>query len=182
MWPRFRKRGNKAGACRPEGPDEASMWPRFRKRGNTGARDCGGSWLGSGFNVAALSKARKSTPGRSTVAPGTSFNVAALSKARKSAASRVASGSSITLQCGRAFESAEITPGMWTWRLVTSFNVAALSKARKYQAGLRPKSPEDASMWPRFRKRGNYARDVDLAPRDELQCGRAFESAEMGQP
>ena len=181
----------------------ASMWPRFRKRGNhvlvkslpiplqlqcgrafesaeigkcltdgtcLPALQCGrafesaeilragrGPWAPGRFNVAALSKARKSRPGRTMDPAATRFNVAALSKARKSQCTSSPACAAFLLQCGRAFESAEIG-GVW--------------HGGEWQNG--------ASMWPRFRKRGNSLRPLACAPRwMPLQCGRAFESAEI---
>ena len=154
MWPRFRKRGNTARGEVEAAVIHASMWPRFRKRGNRPA-------------------------------PGSSSRP-------------------WQLQCGRAFESAEIQPGhrhggerdrasMWprfrkrgnpTFQVradvaVHRFNVAALSKARKCLDAARQSEVLGASMWPRFRKRGNSALRGFSAPTASLQCGRAFESAEI---
>ncbi len=228
MWPRFRKRGNRpssvaatvslllqcgrafesaemmGGSGRIPGRGPASMWPRFRKRGNDG-RKWPHSRTRPGFNVAALSKARKSlldldpnqrqsasmwprfrkrgnSPGSRLVARRIMcFNVAALSKARK------------------------LSGLTWTLAGRGSFNVAALSKARKWCEHAGAGQKRDASMWPRFRKRGNSEiREKDLPAirasmwprfrkrgntptdgrsrsRSSLQCGRAFESAEIGR-
>ncbi len=111
------------------------MWPRFRKRGNPLDR----LWLDQHddrFNVAALSKARKS--GCATAVAGDTLWLQcgrAFESAEMGFLERVKGGTLRLLQCGRAFESAEIRRLAWNRRPLCRFNVAALSKARKSADG-----------------------------------------------